>query len=59
MTPLDILIVEDEASQRLMLGDFLLKEGHQVSAAASGEKAMELLRTQAFDLLLIVFKCRA
>ena len=56
MIVLDILIIEDEASQREMLRDFLSKEGHQVSAAASGEKAIELLRTQAFDLLLIDFK---
>lgn len=56
MTALDILIVEDEASQREMLRDFLLKEGHQVLTAASGEEALELLRTQAFDLLLIDFK---
>ncbi|MGQ9687413.1 MAG: sigma-54-dependent transcriptional regulator [Desulfobaccales bacterium] len=56
MTALNILIVEDEASQREMLRGFLLKEGHQVAAAASGEKAMELLRTQAFDLLLIDFR---
>ncbi len=56
MAALDILIVEDEASQREMLGDFLLKEGHQVLTAASGEEALELLRNQAFDLLLIDFR---
>jgi two-component system NtrC family response regulator len=56
MTALDILIVEDEASQREMLRDFLLKEGHQVAAAPGGEQGMELLRRQAFDLLLIDFR---
>jgi DNA-binding NtrC family response regulator len=56
MPALNILIVEDEASQREMLRDFLLHEGYQVAAAAGGAEGMALLRTQAFDLLLIDFR---
>ena len=56
MNPLNILLVEDEASQREMLRDFLHKEGYEVAAAADGEKALELVRRQAFDLLLIDVK---
>ncbi|MEJ5330452.1 MAG: sigma-54 dependent transcriptional regulator [Desulfobaccales bacterium] len=50
---MSILIVEDEASQREMLQDFLRKEGHEVAAAADGEAGLELLRRHAFDLALI------
>jgi len=56
VTPLQLLLVEDEASQREMLRDFLQKEGHEVAAAAGGQEALELLRRQAFDLLLIDVK---
>ncbi len=56
MTALHILIVEDEASQREMLRTFLLKEGHLVETAPDGEQGLELLRRQAFDLVLIDFK---
>jgi DNA-binding NtrC family response regulator len=56
MMPLVILLVEDEASQREMLREFLAQEGYQVATAASGEEALGLLRQQAFDLLLVDFK---
>jgi two-component system NtrC family response regulator len=53
---LDILIVEDEPFQREMLRDFLIKEGHCVSEAESGEKALRLLSRGSFDLVLLDFK---
>lgn len=56
MTALHILIVEDEASQREMLRHFLLKEGHLVETACDGKQGLELLRRQAFDLVLIDFR---
>lgn len=56
MSRLDILIVEDEAFQREMLRDFLVKQGHRISEAASGEEAVEIIGKRFFDLLLLDFK---
>ena len=56
MSELDILIVEDEAFQRQMLRDFLIKEGHRVSEAENGEKAVQLLGSGFFDLVLLDFR---
>jgi DNA-binding NtrC family response regulator len=56
VSDLDILIVEDEAFQREMLRDFLIKEGHRVSEAENGEKAVQLLGDGFFDLVLLDFR---
>ncbi len=56
MRELDILIVEDEPFQREMLRDFLIREGHCVSEAESGEKALHLLGGSSFDLVLLDFR---
>lgn len=56
MQKLDILIVEDERSQREVLRDFLAKEGHRVAEAQNGEEAMKLVRSMSLDLALIDFK---
>jgi two-component system NtrC family response regulator len=53
---LEILIVEDEAFQRQMLRDFLIKEGHRVSEAESGEMAVQLLGKSSFDLVLLDYR---
>ncbi|MCF8144778.1 MAG: sigma-54 dependent transcriptional regulator [Deltaproteobacteria bacterium] len=53
---LSILVVEDGQSQREMLRDFLREKGHEVSEAEQGEKALELLGRNYFDLLLIDYK---
>jgi len=53
---LDILIVEDEPFQREMLRDHLLREGHRVREAEDGDKALELLKGNAFDLLLLDYR---
>ncbi len=48
-----ILIVEDERSMRDLLGLMLRKEGYQVDAAESAERAEERLRTGGpFDLII-------
>ena len=41
MQTLSILVVEDGHSQREILRDFLRDEGHDVSEAESGEKALK------------------
>ncbi len=53
---LSILVVEDGQSQREMLRDFLRENGHDVSAVEHGEKALDLLGRNYFDLLLIDYK---
>jgi DNA-binding NtrC family response regulator len=53
---LDILIAEDEPFQREMLRDFLVKEGHRVLEAESGERALQVLSTASCDLVLLDFR---
>jgi len=56
MKALNILIVEDGQSQREMLRDFLIQEGHNVQEAENGEKGVDLVRNGHFDLLLLDYK---
>ena len=56
MQNLSILIIEDGKSQREMLRDFLRGEGYDVSEAENGQKALEKVRKDYFDLLLLDYK---
>lgn len=56
MRKLNILIVEDGQSQREMLRDFLIKEGHRVLEAENGEAAIKKVIESHFDLLLLDYK---
>lgn len=56
MQKLDILIVEDERSQREMLRGFLVKEGYRVAEAKDGDEAMNLVRGMSLDLAFVDFK---
>lgn len=47
-----LLVVDDMEPMRLALQDSLRLQGYDVVSAASGEEALELLRSQRFDLLL-------
>lgn len=47
-----LLVVDDMEAMRLALEDCLRMQGFDVVSAASGEEALELLRSQRFDLLL-------
>ena len=51
-----ILIVEDADSLREVLKSVLENEGHQVSACASAEDALETLKPSQFDCILADFK---
>lgn len=53
MKPLELLIVEDEPSQREMLAEFLRKEGHRVAEAKDGPMALDLLRDHTFDVVIM------
>ncbi len=48
-----ILIADDEARMRKLVGDFLKKEGYLVMEAADGEEALELF-SQHEDIALII-----
>lgn len=56
MQKLNILIVEDGQSQREMLRDFLRSEGHSVTEAENGEKAIKTVINNQFDLILLDYK---
>ena len=47
-----ILVVDDEAPVRAMIGATLERQGYEVQLATSGAQAMELLDAGAFDLVL-------
>jgi DNA-binding NtrC family response regulator len=51
-----ILVVDDEETQREMLGGFLRKEGYSVSLADSGEKALSIGQDKFFEVALIDLK---
>ncbi|MBW1852905.1 MAG: response regulator, partial [Deltaproteobacteria bacterium] len=50
MQKMSILVVEDGRSQREMLRDFLRDEGYDVSEVENGNKALNLIREDYFDL---------
>jgi DNA-binding response OmpR family regulator len=47
-----ILVVDDEGAIRYSISKTLQRVGYQVSAAASGEEALELMNEQTFDVVL-------
>ncbi len=48
-----VLIVEDDPVQAGVLGFQLLKAGHSVSTASGGIEAIDFVRTQAFEVILL------
>lgn len=49
---LEILLVDDEPSIRLSLGDALRNAGHKVRAASDGAEAQALVSAQPFDVVV-------
>ena len=47
-----ILVVDDQADMRGLLSDVLESEGYRVGTAESGEKALEVLAEEQYDLVL-------
>ncbi len=47
-----ILIVDDDPGQRSLLDSFLRSQGFETVVADSGERALELLRTGKFDMMI-------
>ena len=52
----NILVVDDEKSMREILEIFLKSEGYGVSIAENGEKAIEALKNDIFDLIITDMK---
>ena len=48
-----VLIVDDETNMRKTLADILRDEGYQVTAAATGEEAVELCSNAGYDIVLM------
>ncbi|RJP22674.1 MAG: sigma-54-dependent Fis family transcriptional regulator [Deltaproteobacteria bacterium] len=51
-----ILVVDDEPAMRLLLSSVLKEEGHDVTAAASGEEALQLIAKRHYQLVLTDLK---
>jgi len=56
MLSLSILVVEDGQSQREMLRDFLRDKGYDVFEAKNGGRALDQVRQNYFDLVLLDYK---
>jgi DNA-binding NtrC family response regulator len=48
-----ILVVDDNDALRFMLSDFLSQEGYQIFVAQNGFEALDLLKVQSVDLVLL------
>ena len=48
-----ILIVDDDQDLVELLRDDLKHRGYEVAAAANGQEALKIAKTQSFDLLLL------
>ena len=48
-----ILVVDDNKMNRLLLARGLEQQGHRVSFAENGRQALEMMRAQGFDLVLL------
>lgn len=48
-----LLVVDDNKVNRLLLGRGLEQQGHSVDFAENGRQALEMLREQPFDLILL------
>jgi CheY-like chemotaxis protein len=47
-----ILVIDDDASVREVVGEMLRMEGHDVSSAENGSDAISMLAQQQFDLVI-------
>ena len=56
MSRKNILVVDDEKSQREILEMILSSEGYDITTASSGEAALKLAKEKRFDLALTDLK---
>jgi PAS domain S-box-containing protein len=53
MAPLSILVVEDNAVNRLLAQKILENQGHTITLACNGHEAIDVLEKEEFDLVLM------
>ena len=53
MSVAHVLVVDDHRLSRMLLAGQLQKEGHRVSEAENGRRALDVLRSQPVDLVLL------
>lgn len=53
-----VLLVEDDATARLLLGEVLTGAGYHVTTAQDGETALDLLAKQRFDVVITDIRMR-
>ena len=53
MQKVKILIVDDEKNIREVIKEYSILEGYEIMEAASGVKALELLNSEKFDLMIL------
>jgi adenylate cyclase len=51
--PASILVVDDDAINRMLLTRVLEREGHRVATAEDGVRALEAVRIEPFDIVLL------
>jgi two-component system response regulator PilR (NtrC family) len=50
--PAEILVVDDQETNRKVITAILTREGYHIAAAADGREAMRLLRERTFDVVI-------
>ena len=58
MSDIRVLVVDDEQSMRELLGIMLRQAGYQVAAADGGEAAIQMLKSESFDLVVTDLRMR-
>src|SRR5881397_775172 len=53
-----VLVVDDERSMRELLAIMLKQAGHDVTLAEGGEQAVEVLKSESFDLVITDLRMR-
>jgi sigma-B regulation protein RsbU (phosphoserine phosphatase) len=48
-----LLVVDDDKVNRLLLGHYLVQQGHAVTYAENGRQALDILRTQPVEMVLL------
>lgn len=53
MSPVRVLVVDDELGMRDTVADIVESDGYEVAVAGDGEVALERLRREAFDVVVM------